>query len=113
MLRNIKQILKIIIHITCFIHLSFILKSSIDPDEPSIRIYKKNNIQFPFILKICLEEPLFGKKRILPLGYKNIRQYFKGNKVHNNGKVKVKGWAGHDTSENKTIGTVEGFDIFS
>ena len=103
MLRNIKQILKIIIHITCFIHLSLILKSSIDPDEPSIRIYKKNNIQFPFILKICLEEPLFGKKRILPLGYKNIRQYFKGNKVHNNGKVKVKGWAGHYTSENKTM----------
>ena len=86
------KIIKILVLITWFVHVAFILYRNVYPDVPSMKVYTKSlkDMEFPICFKICVNEK--GKDRFLELGYKYDQRLFRGESKYNSS---VLGWLGH------------------
>lgn len=88
------------------IHMIFISYKQKYPEDPSVKIYKRqlNDIVFPITLKFCMKELKNSSMRYRKYGYLNVWPFFVGQKK---GGGKFFGWNGH-AQNGSTIGTVQG-----
>ena len=108
--RNIKNSINAIFLILFITHLSIICYQSLNPNVPSIRVFKQdlNHIDFPINFKVCVHELENITARYQNVGYRDNYYFYLGigiSKFHP--RPFVGGWYGH-TEDNKTLGYLKG-----
>ena len=111
MLKNFEKVLHTILIVSCIVHVLFICIQMFYPSLPEIRVYKKDlkDIEFPISFRICAHELRKGDEKFKKLGYKGIKDFFRGRSMFNKSLV---GWTGH-TENGSTIGTVDGLQFYT
>ena len=104
MFKNMKIVINICLLVMSIVHISLILKESLNPEIPSLQINHKNieDIQFPIVFKVCVHEEfeengMFRENndKFNKFGYENKIKFDAGESMFNSG---LFGWNGH--SEN-------------
>ena len=104
MFKNMKIVINICLLVMSIVHISLILKESLNPEIPSLQINHKNieDIQFPIIFKVCVHEEfeengMFRENndKFNKFGYENKIKFDAGESMFNSG---LFGFNGH--SEN-------------
>ena len=104
---NIIKILPYIVNtifvLICFIHVSTIISKSINPEETSSRVYKKNvqEIEFPLEFLLCVNQEN-EKEKYRQVGYPDNGYFFRGFLNDT-----VTGWGGR-SANGTSYGSVEG-----
>ena len=94
-----------------FVHAAFIGYGIKYPDQPSIKLYKKdvNELDsFPVSFKFCINELENPLERYKKVGYSTIWNFYIGKQDYSGSWV---GWSGNKTGNTRT--TVEGTDFIS
>ncbi len=106
--RNIKNSINVIFLVLFLIHLSIICYQSLNPNVPSISVFKEDfqKIDFPFSFKICVKELQNITARYEKVGYRDNYYFYLGISKFYPWPF-VGGWHGH-TDINKTLGSLEG-----
>ena len=89
---NFVIILNFTLALICIIHISINLLTFLNPENPSVKTYRKNleDIEFPLIFKICYD---FSDDEIFQqYGYHNARNFMFGRSMFNGS---IYGWNGH------------------
>ena len=91
-------------------HVGFIVYSMLYPDVPEIVVNVKNlnEIEFPFVFRICAFYIDDNDERYNKVGYKDSYEFFLGQSMFNGS---VYGWNGHQEN-GSTLGTVEGDIVY-
>ena len=103
--RNITHFINVIFFALFLSHLSIICYQSLNPNVPSIRVFKEDlqKIDFPISFKICVKELENITARYEKVGYPHNYYFYLGISKFN----QAGGWYGH-TEDNKTFGSLEG-----
>ena len=106
--KNIKYFINVLFLASFLAHLSIICYQSLNPNVPSIRVFKAdlNEIDFPFSFKICVKELENITARYEKVGYRDNYYFYLGISKFYPWPF-VGGWGGH-TEDNKTLGSIEG-----
>ena len=90
--RNVNYLIKIILLVSCVIHISSIIETIFYPNLPSIKVYKKklSNLEFPLSFRVCVEVNNDAKE-YQKVGYRNKYDFIRGKNLYNDSMI---GWAG-------------------
>ena len=107
--RNITNFINVIFFALFLAHLSIICYQSLNPNVPSIRVFKEDlhEIDFPISFKICAKELKNITARYEKVGYQHDYYFYLGIGKFYPYPHQVGGWYGH-TKDNKTLGSLEG-----
>ena len=105
---NIKYFINVLFLASFLAHLSIICYQSLNPNVPSIRVFKEDihEIDFPFSFKVCVKELENTKVRYEKVGYRDNYHFYLGISKFYPWPFFVGGWHGH-TEDNKTLGSIE------
>ena len=106
-MQKLKILTIIVLIIICIYNSGRVIYRLIEPEFPIIQVEKKRlqDIEFPLIFQICLNEPKTKTNWYKPFGYKGDFEWFIGQSMYNNANY---GWSGH-TKNGSTIGKTKGF----